>query len=450
MNKRRNTIFSFTIALCVLSISFVQAQGGFKWPEDPEKRSTAEERNAIYNDYIKQGQFESAAEPHTWLLENTPDLNKAIYINGAKIYENLAEKEPNAQKKIGYQEKALQMYDLRIKYFNEEGKVLNRKAITAYKYWKDNKTKYEELINILEKVFHLNKSETSEENIVAFMDIIRRYKQSGGSITDEKIFAYYFELDEVLESKINTEKNPDNIKKIEKISGTVDDILTSIVKVTCDFIEKNFGEKLKNDPNNVQIAKKLFKILVAGKCNESPLYLTSLKVIHKTQPSVDFALIIAKELATENKITEALEYYNSALSLANEKNDKKKASDIYLDLAKVYKKKEDKIVARDYARKSISADPSNENEAYTFIGNLYLTSYNECKEGKSKVRDRAVFIAAYEMYKKAGNKEEMEKTKKQFPSVEEIFNEGLKENDIISIGCWIDTQIPLQVRDKDK
>ncbi|MDI9356588.1 MAG: hypothetical protein QM536_06165 [Chitinophagaceae bacterium] len=450
MDRKRKIIFRFTIGFfCVLSVHFVNAQGGFKWPEDPEKRSAAEERNAVYNDYVKQGQFENAVEPHAWLLENTPDLNKAIYINGAKIYENLAEKETNAQKKIEYQEKALDMYDRRIKYFNEEGKVLNRQAITAYKYWKDNTGKYIQLIEILEKVFRLNKSETLEENIVAFMDIIRRYKQSGGSITDEKIFAYYFELDEVLEAKLNAEKNTDNIKKIEKISGTVDDILTSIVKVNCEFIEKNFGDKLKTDPNNVQSAKKLFKILVAGKCNESPLYLISLKVIQKAQPSVDFALIIAKELATENKITEALEYYNSALSLANEKNDKQKVSDIYLDLAKVYKKKEDKVTAREYARKSISAHTSNETEAYTFIGNLYLSSYNECREGKSKVKDRAVFIAAYEMYKKAGNKEEMQKTRKQFPSVEEIFNEGLKEKDMVSIGCWIDTQILIQVRDDE-
>jgi hypothetical protein len=77
--------------------------------------------------------FEAAVEPHSWLLANAPDLNESIYINGAKIFEGLADKEEDKAKQTEFEEKAMEMYDLRIKYFGNEADILNRKAYKAYK-----------------------------------------------------------------------------------------------------------------------------------------------------------------------------------------------------------------------------------------------------------------------------------------------------------------------------
>ena len=74
----------------------------WKWGEN---EATAKEMNAKYTDAMKQGNFSEAVEPLEWLLENTPDLNPSIYINGAKIYKAMVDAEADKEKKAVYQEK---------------------------------------------------------------------------------------------------------------------------------------------------------------------------------------------------------------------------------------------------------------------------------------------------------------------------------------------------------
>ena len=97
------------------------------------------------------------------------------------------------------------------------------------------------------------------------------------------------------------------------------------------------------------------------------------------------------------------------------------------------------------AYEALSAKPGSK-EAYNLIGNLYFTSFDDCKGEQSQVQDRAIFIAAYDMYKKAGNSAQMAASKEQFPSIEDIFNEGKEEGDQVTIGCWINTTVNLQRR----
>ena len=125
----------------------------------------------------------------------------------------------------------------------------------------------------------------------------------------------------------------------------------------------------------------------------------------------------------------------------------------------------DKSRARALAYGALSAKPGSP-EAYNLIGNLYFTSFDDCKsllpkvmgyrlqgpvEGPMKalmmaISNRAIFIAAYDMYKKAGNSTQMAASKEQFPSIEDIFNESKEEGDQVTIGCWINTTVSLQRR----
>lgn len=97
------------------------------------------------------------------------------------------------------------------------------------------------------------------------------------------------------------------------------------------------------------------------------------------------------------------------------------------------------------AYEALSVNP-DAREAYNLIGNLYFSSFEECKGGESKVKDRAIFIVAYKMYEKAGNTEQMAASKEQFPSIEEIFSEGFNEKEKITVDCWINESAVLQRR----
>jgi tetratricopeptide (TPR) repeat protein len=431
---KKTWIFSLLFFLGVQLVAV--AQPGWNWPED---RATAEEKNALYTDFLKQDNFKAALPHLDWLLANAPDLNESLYINGAKIFEGLADNEPDAAKTVEYQEQALSMYDKRIQYFGNEGDVLNRKGYTAYKYYKDNKAKYPDLIKMFEKVYELNGVNTLDNNLLAFMDVVRRFKLTGGAITDVEVLDYYDEIMAIIDLKKATGKNLD---RIEKIAENIDKLLTATVTVDCEFVENNLGPKLKADPTDLKLAKKILQLQLTGKCTDSPLFMTSSKIVNEKEPTYSLTKVIAQKLAAEGKNEEAFKYYNQAVELAD---DNQKKAEIYYDMAKINAADGQKVSARANARKALSMDPSF-SDAYTLIGNLYLGSYDDCRGGESKVKDRAVFIAAYEMYKKAGNSQGMEKAKEQFPSIGEIFEEGMKEGDVLSVGCWVQESVTLQRR----
>ena len=104
-----------------------------------------------------------------------------------------------------------------------------------------------------------------------------------------------------------------------------------------------------------------------------------------------------------------------------------------------------KTTSRDFARKALASDPSNSG-AYKLIGDLYMNSFDDCKQGVSKVQDRSIFIAAYNMYKRAGSSTGMVNAKAQFPSIDEIFSEGYKEGQSLSTGCWVGESVSLERR----
>ncbi len=420
----------------IIAITPAVAQPGWNWPEDKAK---AEESNALYTDFMKQDNFKEALPHLNWLLTNAPDLNVSLYINGAKIYEGLADAETDPAKTVEYQDMALSMYDKRIQYFNDESDVLNRKAYTAYKYYKDNKAKYPELLDLFKKVFDQNGVNTLDNNLLAFMDVVRRYKVSGGDISDAQVIEYYGQIMDVIDQK---KAKKTNLDRLEKYSENIDKLLTATVTVDCKFVEDNLGPKMKANPSDLPMAKKVFQLLITGKCSDSPLFVESAKIVHEHEPTYGVAKIIAVKSAADGDNELAFQYYNQAIELAD---DQQKKAEIYLDMAKINATQGQKSTARANARKALSFDPSM-TDAYNLIGNLYFGSFEECRGGESKVKDRAVFIAAFEMYKKAGNTEAMENARGQFPSIGEIFEEGMQEGQSITVGCWIQENVSLQRR----
>jgi hypothetical protein len=75
-----------------------------------------------------------------------------------------------------------------------------------------------------------------------------------------------------------------------------------------------------------------------------------------------------------------------------------------------------------------------------------MNSYQECKVGESKVKDRAIFIAAHKMYNRAGDSKNMANAKSQFPSMEEMFGENMSVGDNVTVGCWINETVALERR----
>ncbi len=431
MNSITKHLFSLML---IISATAVMAQSGWNWGDSPDK---AKENNALYADFVKAENWDAAIAPHSWLLQNAPELNASIYINGAKIYEGLAESTEDKQKKLEHQEKALEMYDLRIKYFGDEADVLNRKANTAYKYFKGTKSKYAELYDLFDRAFDLNGDKFYTANLTAYMDVIRRYKLTGGELSDELVFEKYTKITNTFEA---IKANGGNAAKIDRYMGIVDKMLTATVEVDCDFIIEKLGPKFK-ETQDVNLAKKIFALMIQQKCTDNPLAMEAAVIVNEEAPDYGIAKFIAQKAAADGDKEKAQEYFQKAIDLTD---DNAKKADVYLSLSRT-QSGSSKATARSSARRALSYDPGNK-EAYVFIGDLYMNSYEGCKKGVSRVKDRGVFLAAYEMYQKAGDSQRMASAKAQFPSIEEIFNENLQEGQSLTVGCWINETVKLERR----
>ena len=429
----QSTLLLLFMAMISLSVS---AQNGWNWPDDPTMETTAKEKNALYTDAYKLEDYQGALANLSWLHENVPDLNPSIYINGLKVYEELAEKEQDQAKKLALQEKALEMYDLRIKYFNQEANVLNRKASTSYKYYRGMPDKYPELLDLFEKALELNGNKFFDGNTIAYMDIIRRYEKGAGDLTDEDILNRYDKISAVLAAK-----QGDNIASMQ---SKIDEMLLQVINVDCNYVENTMGAKLRSEPDNIKLAKRIIQLSLSGKCADSEVFMLAAKTLFEAEPDYGMAKVIALKCKGSGDVACALDYLNQALELTDNKTEK---GEIYLIIGAMQLDAGAKSMARNYFKQAASADPGLAGKAYTSIGNLYFGSFNNCKQGVSKVEDRGCYLAAYEMYRRAGNNSAMARAQEQFPSKEEVFLEGKSVGSNLSVGCWIGETVAIQTRD---
>ena len=427
--------------LVVLNFDLMAQCREFKWPED---KSTAEEKVALYGDAMKQGQYKAAVKPFTWMLKNAPDWHVKLYIDGADIYDNLAEKEKDPVRKQQLVDSMLMMYDLRIKNCGDEVNVLNRKAFYAYKYNVTNKDKSEELLKLFDRVAEISGPEMSDGNLVAYMQAVQANRVMLKNLTDEQILERYDKIISIANAKLKAYEAAGKAKsaaKIKEYIGVVDELLIGMVKVDCNFVKNNLEPKFRKTPGDVPLAKKIFTFMLQGKCTDDPLWLEVGELINKTEPDFGLAKNMGLKYMGNDNYEKAEQLLKEALDLATTPEDK---GEILVYLGSIQAKNNNKVAARDYFRKAIEA---GNKEGYEKIGDLYYSSFNDCKKGVNMAEDRLVYIAAYNMYARAGANQKMAQAKSQFPSKEEIFLFNWKVGDTMRVSCWIGETVTIDTRD---
>lgn len=435
--KRILPVILFGLFLSLQALAQSSDPPGWNFPEDPQKKKLAKEKNVLYTDELRNERYQAAIKPLHWLLVNTPDLNPSIYINGSRIYETLAEQANDEARQKQYADSAILLYDLRVKHFDEKAEVLNRKAFAAYKLWKDYQDKYPELYNIMKEAHQETGDQFWLQNTVAYMDAARRHKLTGGDLSDKDIVILYSEMDEVLEAQ--REAGEDS-KKVDIMSEQLDKIMAATIDPSCDNIQNHLGELFREDPENTKLAKVILKLSFASKCTDSPIFDQAVDLVQKSEPSVGLSRLIAAKAIQNGDYDRAIQAYESAMEMTE---DNIKKAEMMLDIGKIYQQRGMKSSARDKAQQALQIDPSL-TEAYRLMGNLYFNSFNDCKQGVSQVDDRAVFLLAYDMYQKAGDRTMMAKAQEQFPTATMIFDANRSEGEVINVGCWINRSVTLR------
>ncbi len=431
--KIKSTLFALG---ALLLAGFAQAQD-WNWPADPAQEAKARELNAAYTDYMKSEQFVEATKPLNWLLVNVPELNESLYINGVNVYKGAADKTEDAAQKAIYQDSVMLIYEKRGEIYNNAPKWIENKAYFGYQFYKSNKEKIPGVIADFEKALELNGT-INYQLVAAYFDLIYRNYAYNKAYTGEEILALYEKSNGLLDKAAAGGTDVTNQK------STCEMLLVAMELIDCDFIENTMGPKLAADPTNEDLANQIFKYSVQYKCYNSNSFLAALELIDSKNPTFATSQVRAMRYMASGDFEKAQPVLEKALTLAE--GDKQKC-EIMMELAKVHTQAGRKAQARNAAREAASLDPELTASAYSLIGDLYMSAFNDCKGGESRAKDHSVYIAAYAAYQRAGNSAGMAKARAYFPSKEELFVEGLQAGSSIGTGCWVGETVTLATRD---
>jgi len=416
---------------------------------------------SLSHEFVATKNYKEAIPFWNKLHDNCPGFDKAIYIDGVKIYKYLIQKEKDPQKRKELAAKMIALYDERAQYFPaDKPKVLYYKGIYMTKYKVGTpEERYETLNELFTK--YPDKFNHPSLYLGMFKVLVNKYKK--GEITIEELFEKYDELTEHLDRSMEeltkeleelqkkkeagtlTDKEAKRLKVLEKNIPAMDAVYALMEKElgelgSCETLLSMYSKNFPKHKDDVQWLKRAAKRLSEKECTKDKLFKDIVEALHAKEPSATSARFLAIRYKREGNLSKAMEYYRQALEM--ETNPHVKAKILY-NMAVIAKKQGNKPKARALAMEALKYQPSM-GAAYLLIAGLYASSANEC--GDTKFEKTAIYWKAAEMARKAAQVDPKLRAKalkiaqayeQRAPSKKEIFLEGMAGKTIKFDKCWV-------------
>ncbi len=416
---------------------------------------------SVMHEFVKSKNYDEAYTYFEKLHQHCPDFNKAIYVDGVRIFKAKYKEEKDATKKKEYAQKIVELYNERLKLFPDpSGKVKHDKAVMMFIYKVGSE---DEIYNILSNVFknHPESFTHPKAYLALFKAQVNKYKK--GEVKLEEVFDLYDDLTDHLNATIDkmtkefeelSAKNEEDLTRSEsykkhalsvnlpamsKVYTYMDQTLGELgdCKTLVPLYEKNFAE----NKNNTKWLKRAAGRLADKDCTNNNIFVKIVEELNRIEPSAKSSMYLAIRAKKSGQYKKAMDYYKHALTLTNNPYEKAK---LYYSMAVLAAKKMgNKSLARTYALKALEYKPSM-GAAYLLIASLYAKSANEC--GNTKFEKLAVYWKAAEMAEKAAKVDPTVKRKalklaaeyrKRAPSKKEIFLNNMGGKIIKFDKCWV-------------
>ncbi len=432
--------FLFRIVLLVVVIANLSLTSfSQRYLSDPDygadsaKRKECAQNLSTMSEFVKIDIYDYAFDAWRWCFFNCPKSSKNIYIMGAKILKHNIENAENDEIRNHWIDTLMFLYDKRIEHYDQKGYVLGKKGVDLLRY---QNNQIEEAYGYLKESVQLRKGKSEDAVAVTLMQSANVLFKNGQISEDEMISNYVLTI-ESLEQKSKLRGNNSTKRALE----TVERIFAVCGAADCESLVDIFGPKYTENPNDVELLKKIADLLDNAGCKDYELYEKTSESLHKIEPSSKSAYHLARLFVMKNNYQKAADYYEEAIKY---ESDPKQQAQYYNQLGVItHAHLDNDPKARQYALKAIDLDP-NYGPPYILIGNAYASSSKEC--GSSNFEIAAVFWAAVDKYEKAKQVDpsvENEANKlinqysKYFPTKEEAFFNGYTDGDTYKVGSWI-------------
>jgi tetratricopeptide (TPR) repeat protein len=396
---------------------------------------------SLYREYVKQGEkgYPYGIGPWRIVFNECPTSTQNIYIDGARLYNSLIDKEEDPETKAALMDTLRSIYDQRIKYYKQPGSVLGRKAVDILRHdeYRSDIDLNEEAHGYLKESIDILKNKSSTAVVATFFNITSLNLYQHGRLTDMELIENYALVSDIVDYQLA--QSPGDASLLRVKEATDGNFIASGAP-TCTSLIQYFQPQFDTKKTDLNYLQKAVRFLGALECEENPFYIEAAEALYALEPSAEAAFSLAKLFLVKKEYDRAVEYYKEAIDREEDASNK---ADYYYQLAFIINAEMNQPqLARSYALEAVKLRP-DWGEPLILIGDTYAAA-NNCFENdfeKATVYWAAVdkFIQAKSIDTEVSEKadERINTYQNYFPDVETIFFYSLAEGDTYTIGCWI-------------
>lgn len=385
------------------------------------------------------------------ILDNCPSYSANIYVYGQEMLQKIIQPLNIGEEKTNWTNHLIALYDKQNQYFsnskskNEVKKILltyqnqmigKHEALKAFNavYTPNNKAFTPEALNLYTNLLLTDLSQNNQTP-----QHLKRADELNRSILTKRA-----SLQKELSTAASNHKQQLNttLNSLDVSSKNISASLKTL-KVNCqdwnDIYQTDF-EKNKNQSS--WLANALMRLDQTNCNRNNPLFDQMAQEYYQLDKNSKSALYMADVALHRNDKQNAIKYFTESANL--ESNTTEKAR-LYYRVADLYQQT-DKAQAKDFANKSITANPSS-IEAYILLAQLYANAETECFSNEVQEKTKYILAAqTIEQVIKANPKHEKSAKRisndfmKNAPTAEEIKQAKIKGK-TIHLGCWINQSV---------
>ena len=398
------------------------------------------ENMSLFHESVKNEQYGEAYTYWLPVYQSRPDLNKAIYTDGAKILDYRYQQATDENVRKALRDSIMRLHDDRIKYFDEarypDEYVLGVKAMDYLTYFPEDELALPAYEWLKTSVTALG-AKSQITVLRKFVEVSYNLYKSNSEQYGDQFLADYQMASAALEQIAAA--GGKNAANANSQKAYVDRLYAASGAADCDQMDQMYASVVKESANDIEKLGSIMKLYRRLGCTESDVYFAAAEHAHKLQPTSESAAGCAQMCIKKGDYKGAVEYYLDALAKATDQDDK---ADYLYRLATVYVSLNNYQQAASYAYQALELAPED-GRCYLVIGICYAGAkiYND------PILQRSVFWVACDMFQKAknvdascaGDANKLIATYKQyFPSKEDVFfHKELNEGQPFRVGGWI-------------
>jgi len=395
---------------------------------------------SLSHESVKAEQYDDAYENWSKLYNSRPDFNKTIFTDGNKILEYKWNNAQTPEEKNQWREMIMKLHDERINFFDDpkypDAYVLGLKGIDYLTYYPEDELAMPAYEYLKQSV--LGMGENSQITVLRkLVEVSYNIYKSNQDQYGDQFLADYQKVSALLDAI--AAKGGKNAPHAQSQKAYVDRLYAASGAADCDQMDQMYASVVAESASDIEKLGSIMKLYRRLGCTESDVYFSAAEHAHKLQPTSESAAGCAQMCIKKGDLNGALTYYQQALSLADNNEDK---ADYLYRVANVHVSQQNYQKGASYAYQALDLNPED-GRCYLLIGLCYASA----KIYDDPILNRSVYWIACDMFRKAksvdssctSDANKLIATYKQyFPTKEDIFfHRELELNRPFRVGGWI-------------